>query len=307
MRTAREALARQLFDGTAWSRIRARIRSRSPATQPTRPARPSPATLLAAGDGALARADYDTAVRCMYLAVDLDPTQTDSLRCLAVALVAAKRFDEAIPVYESLLGAAPEDRTARFNLALALARVLNFRRAELEYRRLVESDERFVQAWYNLATLHQAQGKLDDAQRTWRKVLALAPHLPSAHACLAEVLLDLGRAEEAMGAYAEAAKLSPNEVAAWVNLASAAERAGSYGRAVVALQKAARLAPEDADVHARLGNVLIELHRATNRRVFLLDAVAAWRESVRLDPTQQALREKLRRYEPLAATRPATH
>lgn len=305
MRTAREELARQAFDRTAWDQVRSRLEKA--ATQTSEETDSDPARHLAAGDRALARAEYDTAVRCMYRAVDLDPTRVDSLRCLAVALVAAERFDEAVPVYESILGAAPTDRTARFNLALALARVWNFRRSEIEYRKLLADDERFVQGWYNLATLYQAQGRLDEARRTWQEVIRLAPHLPSAHACLAEVLLDLGESAEAMRAYAEAAKLRPNQVTAWMNLASAAREAGSYGRAVVALQRATQLAPNDADAWARLGEVLIELHRATDRRQFLLDAISAWRESVKLEPAQEELREKLRLYEAATASRPTTH
>jgi len=120
------------------------------------------------------------------------------------------------------------------------------------------------------------------------------------------VLLDLGEPAEAMRSYAEAAKLRPNHVTAWMNLSFAAREAGSYGRAVVALRKATALAPNDAEAWARLGEVLIELHRATEKRQFLLDALDAWRESVKLDPAQGELREKLRRYESAAASQPTT-
>ncbi len=307
MRAAREALARQAFDRTAWEQVRSRLGKA--ATQASREADSAATRHLAAGDRALALGQYDTAVRCMYRAVDLNPTRTDSLRCLAVALVAAQRFDEAVPVYESILGPAPADRTARFNLALALGRVRNFRRCEIEYRKLLQADERFVQGWYNLATLYQAQGRLAEARRTWREVIRLAPQLPSAHSCLAEVLLDLGESAEAMRAYLEAAKLRPKQVTAWMNVAFAAREAGSYGHAVVALRRATGLAPNDADAWARLGEVLIELHRATEKRQFLLDAIGAWRESLKLDAAQGELREKLRRYEsavtPGATTSPA--
>jgi tetratricopeptide (TPR) repeat protein len=304
MRTARQELARQLFDETAWKEIRQGLRQ-AMATA-LKQVDSDPATHLAAGDRALARGEYDTAVRCMYRAVDLDPSRTDSLRSLAVALVAARRFDEVVPVYEAILGAAPADPAGRFNLALALSRIRDFGRAETEYRKLLAEHEDHVRGWYNLATLYQAQGKLHDAMRTWKEVVRLAPQLPSAHACLGEVLLDLGKRDEAMLAYAEAAKLRPKEVGAWLNLAAAARAAGSYGRAVLALQRATQLAPEDADVWARLGETLIELHRATDKPEPLAEAVEAWRRSLQLDADQTELRRNLRIYESVLPTQPAS-
>lgn len=274
-----------------------------PATMPTAP----PATVqaiapesdpnyfIAAGDRALARDDPNTAIKMMYRAVELDPTRIASLRGLSVTLVAARRFEEAVPIYDSILGMDPNDQTARFNLALALSRVRDFGRAQTEYRILVEKDERFVKGWYNLAMLYHAQGKLQDARRTWLKVIELAPGMASAHSLLAEVYMDLDKPTDAMNCFAEAAKLKPDEVASWVNLAAAARRAGSYGRAMVAIHRAENLAPQDAMVQYRRGELLLELHRTTNKPELLADAIAAWRKSLQFDPTQKELRDKLAR------------
>lgn len=295
-------MARQLFDQTAWEEIRKRLGAA--VTTALKKIDSDPAAYVAAADRALARGDHATAVRCMYRAVDLDPTRVDSLRGLAVALVAAKRFREAVPVYEAVLGSVPTDKTARFNLAIALSRIRDFHRAEVEYRRLLESHEDLVRGWYNLATLYQAQGKLHDARRAWQSVVRLAGHLPSAHSCLGEVLTDLGKHEKAMLAYAEAAKLSPKEVGAWLNLAAAARAAGSYGRAVVALQRAVKLAPVDADVWARLGEVQLELHRSTENRQFLVEAARSWQKSLQLDGDQPELRRRLQACEAALSVKP---
>ena len=116
---------------------------------------------IAAGDRALAKDDPNTAVKMMYRALDLDPTRLSRLRALAASLVAARRFGEVVPIYDSILGMDPNDKTASFNLALALSRVRDFGRAERQYRALLAKDERSMEAWYNLAMLYQAQGRLE--------------------------------------------------------------------------------------------------------------------------------------------------
>ncbi len=254
-----------------------------------------PNFFVAAADRALAANDPNEAVEMMYRAVELNPIRLASLRGLAVSLVAARRFRETVPTYDCILAMDPNDRTARFNLALALSRLRDFGRAENEYRVLVEKNENFIEARYNLAMLYHAQGKLQYARQTWVKVIELAPKTASAHGMLGEVYMDLDKPAEAMDCFAEAAKLKPKEVAGWLNLAAAARRAGSYGRALVALSRAEKLAPEDALVQYRRGELLLELHRTTEKPELLTQAITAWRRSLKLDPSQTELSDKLAR------------
>ena len=268
-----------------------------------------PKTHVTRGRKALAQKDFPAAVESFYRALGLDPTHPAALRGLAVALVGAQRYEEAADLYEMIVGLDPDSHDALFDLAVVQSRLLRFGRAEQSYRRLLADegvDEATrVKACYNLATLCQAQGKLGDARDAWREVLRRAPHLAGAHSKLGEVLLDLDDPAGAMAAYAEAAKLRPMEVGAWLNLAAASRAAGSYGRAVVAIQRAEKLAPANALVFRRKGELMIELHRATSERKFVVEAVAAWRKSLRLDPTQQDVRDLLATYEAALKETPA--
>jgi len=280
-----------------------------PVLVPIPPAAPAtendPNHYIALADRALARDDPNQAIRFMYRAVELNPTRPASLRGLAVALVAAGRFEESLPIYDAILGMDPNDATARFNLALAASRVRDFGRAEREYRALVAKDERHVRAWYNLAMLYQAQARLEDARQSWLRVIELAPKMASAHAFLGEIYMDLRRPGDAMDSLATAVKLDANSAVTWINFAAASKAAGSYGRALAAIDKAAKLAPEDALVHRRRGELLLELHRATEKPELLSRAVAAWKKSLAIEPGQEGLAEKVRRLEPAAATQPA--
>jgi len=259
------------------------------------------AACLAAGDKALANDQPALAVEQFSKAVNLDSSNVEALKGLATALVADKRFDEAVPIYDTLIALTPKDRTARFNLAVALSRTRQFQRAQQVYRQLIEQDPNDLRPQYNLATIYQAQGKFTDAKAAWEMLLTHADRLAPADAAAAytaygDVLLTVGKAAEAMTALAEPTKLQPDNPTAWLNFAIAARSAGSYGRAIVATKKAATIAPTDASIWNRLGALCLEVHRATGQTEMLAEALAAWRESLRLNPDQPQLADTVETY-----------
>lgn len=262
---------------------------------------------LVAADRAMARGDFAAAVSLCRRAMDEGGEEArrslDAHQCLAVALVASEQFDQAVQVYRRLIELGGEDRTTLFNLALAQTRLGRYSQAEETYRRLLARHDDFHQARYNLASLLQAQGKLTEARDTWQRVISDQPGLESARAALAEVLVDLGDLEGAMEQYAQAARLQPKLVSNWVNLAHCARSAGTLGRAAAAARRAAELSPRDASIHRLRGQIFLEMHRLSGRASLLNEALAAWEQSLRLDPAQDDLRELIRSY--AASSRPA--
>jgi tetratricopeptide (TPR) repeat protein len=282
-----------------------------------------PATHIRAGDKALANGQMELAIDCFARAVALAPQNADAHRGLAVALVAlaagqasgieAERlYSRAVAVYRSILAIDKGDQTARFNLGLALMRSGSHTEADEAFRPLLESREFGTKAAFNLAVVLAAQGKLKQAAGQLRRLIRTnrtmgSSDLAAAYSRLGEVLVDLDDTAGALEAYKEAARLTPRDMAAWLNLAATARAHGSYGYAVTATRKAAELSPFNAEIHLRLGNLLLELHRATEEDRFLHQAVAAWRNSLKVDPSQSDLRQRLEVYSPKApTTRPTT-
>ncbi len=253
-------------------------------------------TFIAAGNRALGFGKNETAIACFYRAAELDSDNPDALKGLSVALLADRRYEDALPIFEMLVGISPDDRTARFNLAVIQSRLGYFGQAEQNYLELLRQDEDFLEARYNLATLYQSRGKLMMARDTWRKVLSKAPDFSKARESLGEVLTDLGDTDGAMAEYSEAAKLQDDDPTAWLNFASAAKNAGSLGRAVVAAKKAIKLAPRDKEIWARYGNLLLDVHRVNQKREFLEEALQAWQMSLEIDPQQENIIEKVEMY-----------
>ena len=289
---ARSAMMMQTFDRSEWAKHRTRL----PATAAAGRSNSDPKAHMLDGDRALARGDFEGAVKSFYQAFDIAPHRIEVLQGLSIALTAARRYREAMAIYEMIFAITPKDRTTRFNTAVALSRLHRFAEAEAIYEKLVEEDETFIEAHYNLATLYQVQGKLGQARGAWLAITSQPQCPPSAYTYLGEVLLDLGDPQAAYAAFEIATRREPKVVSVWLNLAAAARLIGSYGMAVVATQRAAELAPEDPTIWKLLGQTQLELHRVSRKREHLNAAVKSWRESLRLDPNQPQLERLVKAY-----------
>ncbi len=268
-----------------------------------------PMTHIRAGDKALANGQTELSIACFQRAVGLDKKNADAHRGLAMAITtlaagknsiidSRKLYRRAVEVYRAILAISPDDETARFNLALALMRSGSETQAGEAFRPLLTSEKFATEAAFNLATVLSSQGKIRQAETLLRELISNDKKMGSsdraaAHTLLGEVLFDLDDTKGSLEAYTEAARLTPKDVAAWLNLAASARAAGSYGYAVTATRKAAALSPFNAEIHLRLGNVLLELHRATHEERFLTEAVAAWRNSLKVDPSQSDLQRRV--------------
>ncbi len=260
----------------------------------------NPMAHIRAADRALACGQTDLAIGSFARAAEMagPPEKIEALRGLAVALVAGRRYRQVVGIYGQILALAPGDETARFNLGLSLMRLRRLAEADETFRALLTGRMYRTKARFNLATVLAAQGKLAQAAEQLKALVGSHPppkraDLAAAYAQLAQVLIDMGKTQEAMDACAAAAGENPNDLTAWVNLAAAARSAGSYGYAVTAARKATKLAPFNAETWLYLGDLLLELHRKTGQHRFLAEAVRAWGKSLKVDPSQAALRRRI--------------
>lgn len=87
---------------------------------------------------------------------------------------------------------------AAFNLGLLLAGASETRNeAPAWFRKSLAQRPNFVLAWFHLGQALQRAGQLDEAERAWRRALALDPSHERSEAALARRLIDSGRAHAA--------------------------------------------------------------------------------------------------------------
>lgn len=260
-------------------------------------------TYITYGDRALANGHTKLAAAYFRQALAIHPNHLDALQGLATLKVAEKDYSSVEKLCRKILSLQPQEQAARFNLAMALLRQGKDSLAEEDFRSLLDNQLYGRRARFNLALVLEAQGKLDQARHHLQTLLKtpkdMAPNAQAdAWTHLGQIEIDLGNPQAAQSAYAQAAQLLPRSADAWVNLSLAARAAGNFGYAITTTRKALDFAPGSSQIHRQLGDLLLELHRKTDREDLLTQAIEAWKTSLKLNPKQKELSERVETYTP---------
>jgi protein O-GlcNAc transferase len=127
------------------------------------------------------------------------------------------------------------------------------------------------------AMAHHRAGRLAEAEKLYRAVLALDTNQADALNMLGALAGEAGRLDEAVELIGRAAKIKPDSPLVLNNLGTTLAKCGRIEEAISVFGKVIRLKPNYPDAHYNLGNVLRETER-------LEDAVAAFRQCLRLKP-----------------------
>ena len=137
------------------------------------------------------------------------------------------------------------------------------------------------EAIFNQALEHHRLGRLEQAERLYRRVIGRAPEVAEAHANLGVVLRSLGRPDEAVACYRRALALRPDFAEAQGNLGVTEATLERIDAAVAAFHRAVLLRPEDREARANLATALAT--QAERRRSSPVAAAVALLEQGNLD------------------------
>ena len=121
------------------------------------------------------------------------------------------------------------------------------------------------------------QGKLQDAEVSYRQAIFLKPDYAEAHSNLGATLQRLDRLDEAEASLRQAISLKPDFAGAYSNLGITLEELGRLDEAVASYKKAIALKPDFALAHSNLGNTLKQLGRSD-------EAEASYTQAITLNP-----------------------
>ncbi len=113
---------------------------------------------------------------------------------------------------------------------------------------------------YHAALADQTAGRLAEAERGYRTLLAKAVHLPSLHN-LAVLLWDTGRYDEAGETYLQAARLAPDALEPQLALANHCRVSRHFPQAEAAYRRVLELQPDHQAARFDLGCVLLAMGR----------------------------------------------
>ena len=150
--------------------------------------------------------------------------------------------------------------------------------AERAYRRVLELEPDSAPAFNNLGNLYQETGAFEKAEKAYRRALEILPSYPEALVNLATFYSRQGRVSAALELYREALPLSPNREEIYNNMGTAYLRNGDYVEAEGVLRRAFELNPTAPGILFNLGGALEGQGRDD-------EAVVAYERSVGIDET----------------------
>ena len=178
-----------------------------------------------AGQGyvALARRDYNAALKAFDAALEGDASYVPALVGKGQALLAQDNTDQALAAFERALVADPSLTD------------LNRRVEVLRFRN--------VQDVIDAAQAASKAGRLDDARRAYERAISLSPDSAFLHRELGQVERRAGNADQALQHLRRALELDANDAAALVAMGELLEARGGVAGAEDAYRKAVALDP----------------------------------------------------------------
>jgi len=244
------------------------------------------------------------AVREGREAVRLEPEAGHAHYNLANAYAQSRELDDAIREYREAIRLTPGLAKAHNNLGLALEAQDRLVEAAAEYREAVRLDATSAKPHDNLGRSYARNGQLDGAIAQYREAIRLAPWLGEARSHLGSALYAKGQHEDAVREYLAALEILPTDAATLDALGHVYLDEGKYDDAIAAFEKAASVlvpahATRGAGVVApptesgRLASTRTGLGIALESRGRLEEAIAQYREAIRLDPALSLPHQRL--------------
>jgi len=161
--------------------------------------------------------------------------------------------------------------------ALQLHQAGRLDQAEISYRQILAQQPENSQALHGLGMLACEAGRIEAGAELFRRASLASPNNAEIHNHLGQALVEMGRFGEAIEYLERAAQLKPNLVEAYINLGDAWRAAGKAEPALAAYEKAIALQPAHVIAMNNLGVMLKEMGRSDEAR-------AAFEKVVQLDP-----------------------
>ena len=176
--------------------------------------------------------------------------------------------------------------SGNFIAHLGFGRTLEERRrvdeAVEQYRKALELNPTYMEAYSNLGNALRQQGRLDEAMAYCRKALEIQPQSVKTHRVLGLALAASGRFDEAIAQFQEALAIEPECAEAHNDLGAALLERGRNDEAIAHWKQAVAINPQDAQTHRNLGIVLYQQGK-------IAEALAQWTECIRLCPNDTSL------------------
>jgi tetratricopeptide (TPR) repeat protein len=193
------------------------------------------------------------------LVVDLLNDPVRAVRIKAARMLAAaprenltseqiSALDKSLDEYIASQQTNADRPEANMNLGVLFAELGRFNDSDAKYRKALEIQPSFVQAYVNLADLYRLQGRDNQGEELLREALKIAPQDADVYHALGLLLVRQNRLAEALEALKQSAKLSPDNPHYSYVYAVALNSAGRETEAIEFLKETHYRHPNDHEI-----------------------------------------------------------
>ncbi|MBB5327971.1 FG-GAP-like repeat-containing protein [Tunturiibacter gelidoferens] len=195
-----------------------------------------------------------------------------------------QRFARAMPFAGPYYGNAI--RRDYFTFGVAFIEYGYTDEAQAAFKRVIEIDPGYANAWFNLGTIYLNNKQYDDARRCLKETLRLSPSDADAWNNLGLISGEEGKYDEALEEFRSAARANPNYELAVQNMLRIYQFKNLPAEAQKAMEELIALAPQNSGLHLGLAMTLV----AQNS---MPPAIEQLQTAIRLKPNNTEARNNL--------------
>jgi len=145
--------------------------------------------------------------------------------------------------------ALASDVLYHFNSGVTFYNQKDFSKAIQAYRKVIELDPTYVEAYNNLGIIYQMMGDVDRAFGAYQKSTEINPKYEKGYNNLGILLLLRGRYEEASEAFQKALAVNSNNIESHIHLGVLFKKKGQWQEAIESYQRALAIDPLHRETH----------------------------------------------------------
>jgi tetratricopeptide (TPR) repeat protein/peroxiredoxin len=182
------------------------------------------------------------------------------------------RMRAALPFEGVLLQDAFERNDFSYGVALYQHGFLD--QADESFRQVVAAKPENANAYYNLGTLNLRRNRPDEAKTYLEKTVQLRPDFAEAWNNLGMLAAQQGKADEAIADFQRSISIQPAYYTAHLNLGNVYRRQRAFDKAEESLSRALAIRPDDAEIHYSLGMLFVQQNDFERAAGYLEHAIA---------------------------------
>ena len=187
-----------------------------------------------------------------------NPKNTDVLHLTGLAYKKNGDLANAIASMQESLKLAHNQPQVHNNLANIFKNNAQFDLAERHYRKALDLQSSYVDAWKNLGLFLFEQSRFKEAINVLKQALRLSPQNVSVLTILADVYKEQEKYVSSEKTYLEAIKINPHSLNALHNLGMLYKLNDRLEEALECYENALKLSPENVDINFSYANALFE-------------------------------------------------